>query len=327
MNAITQEQLAIDIERFLLFKRALGYRYYRSEATLREFQRFVGQRWPNHSKVVEKINVKRAIHAWLSHLKNCKPVTVSQYLGIVRQLCLYQKRFNPNAFVPECALAPQTESTYIPYIFSVDEVKKILTAAKLHRGRNIWSTMLYTLILILYCTGVRFGEAVRLCLSDIDLRKRVFFIRESKGRSRFVPFGKDLAKEINKYINERQIILTNVSTHAEPSELFIRLDGTPLNLRRASDAVRCLLRRLDMKPSKGRLGPRPYDFRHAYAVHRLTDWYKRGIDVHARLPWLSAYMGHVNMLGTEDYLHATPELMRIASERFEKQSHQTRSRS
>jgi hypothetical protein len=51
-------------------------------------------------------------------------------------------------------------------------------------------------------------------------------------------------------------------------------------------------------------------------VHRLTRWYAQGVDLHARLPWLSAYLGHENLLGTEAYLHATPQLLRAASRRF-----------
>ena len=60
-----------------------------------------------------------------------------------------------------------------------------------------------TLLLILYCTGLRFGEAVRLRLSDVDLERRTFFIRESKGRSRIVAFGDDLADEIKQYCVDR----------------------------------------------------------------------------------------------------------------------------
>jgi site-specific recombinase XerD len=45
-------------------------------------------------------------------------------------------------------------------------------------------------------------------------------------------------------------------------------------------------------------------------------WYGAGADLHARLPWLSAYMGHDDLLGTEVYLHATPALLRTASRRF-----------
>ncbi len=38
--------------------------------------------------------------------------------------------------------------------------------------------------------------------------------------------------------------------------------------------------------------------------------------LHARLPWLSAYMGHDDLLGTETYLHTTPELLGLAGIRF-----------
>lgn len=38
--------------------------------------------------------------------------------------------------------------------------------------------------------------------------------------------------------------------------------------------------------------------------------------MNAHLPWLSAYMGHDDLLGTETYLTASPELLRFASRRF-----------
>jgi integrase len=72
-----------------------------------------------------------------------------------------------------------------------------------------------------------------------------------------------------------------------------------------------------MKPLSGRIGARPYEFRHAFAVHRLTAWAVAGVDVHAKLPLLSAYLGHQNILGTEVYLKATPQLLELASSRFE----------
>jgi integrase/recombinase XerD len=52
----------------------------------------------------------------------------------------------------------------------------------------------------------------------------------------------------------------------------------------------------------------------------LTAWAEEGVDVHAKLPWLSAYLGHQNVLGTEVYLKATPELLQLASQRFERHS-------
>ena len=102
----------------------------------------------------------------------------------------------------------------------------------------------------------------------------------------------------------------------DPEALFLRRSGRALTIGTANVAVNALVRDEGLKPPQGRIGPRPYDWRHAFAVHRLTDWYYKKVDIHARLPWLSAYMGHLNVLGTEVYLHATPELLRLASQRF-----------
>jgi integrase len=103
----------------------------------------------------------------------------------------------------------------------------------------------------------------------------------------------------------------------DPVAFFLRLDASPLTVKSASETLRRLLREVGMKPPSGRSGARPYELRHAFAVHRLTAWAMEGVDLHARLPWLSAYLGHQNVLGTEVYLRATPQLLELASTRFE----------
>jgi len=311
MTQLTRAELARDIEDFLAFKRALGYSYRRSEATLRSFQRFA-HRCTNSARA--PIDLEKAARAWLLRIGDRKPVTLATDLGALRQLCLYRRRRDPNGFVPDHAWAPYTESTYLPYLFSREEIRALLDAAARHRGRNMWARMLRMLLLILYCTGLRFGEAVRLRLGDVDLRHRVLNVRESKGRSRLVPFRADLARELNAYLHERALVAGSVRTQVDA--LFIGLNGRAVSIKSASEAVRRLLRQLGMKCPKGRTGPRPYDLRHAFAVHRLTEWYRSGVDIHARLAWLSAYMGHDDLLGTETYLTASPELLCFASRRF-----------
>jgi integrase len=58
--------------------------------------------------------------------------------------------------------------------------------------------------------------------------------------------------------------------------------------------------------------------RHTFAVHCLLRWYRSGVDVQAKLPLLSTYMGHVDVISTQVYLTATSELLREASGRFER---------
>ncbi len=302
--------LSSDLEAFLAFKRARGNPYRRAEFTLRSFDRFASQ----HKESPTDLKLDQTVLGWLASMEERKPVSVANELGVIRQFCLFLKRRDPDTFVPGRIWAPQsTESKFLPYIFSDDEVRRILALTSSLRAPLLRRAAFRSLILVLYCTGLRFGEALRLRLRDVDLEERVFSINNSKGRSRLVPFHADLAAELREYMDAR-------SSHAAEdadSHLFVRGDGLHLSVRSASDTIRGLLRRTGLKPPKGRKGPRPYDFRHTFAVHRLTRWYREGVDVNARLSWLSAYMGHLNVLGTEYYLRATPELLALTADRFE----------
>jgi len=312
MTMVTAGHLVEDAQEFLRFKRAMGIPYRRGEFVLDSFVRFVAQRWGNDGEV----ELRDAIARWCARTAGRKAVTLGNEFGVVRQLCLFRRRHDPTSYVPEHALAPVKESTFLPYIFSQDDVRQILALAASHQGRFIWATMLRTLILVLYCTGLRLGEAVRLRTADVDLDRGILKIQHSKGRSRVVPIRPDLVAELRCYGVERQKLLDKRRRHAQEA-FFLRLDASPLNTLSASEAIRRMLRQLGLKPPAGRVGARPYEFRHAFAVHRLTAWAEEGVDIHAKLPLLSAYLGHQNIIGTEVYLKATPQLLELASERFE----------
>ena len=59
-----------------------------------------------------------------------------------------------------------------------------------------------------------------------------------------------------------------------------------------------------------------HSLRHRFAVKRLVSWYTAGVDVQAMLPALATYMGHVHYSYTAHYLTATPELLGLAAERY-----------
>jgi integrase len=306
--------LARDAAQFLAFKRAMGIGYRRAEFVLASFVRFVGEQYGDFPVSLEEV-----VTRWATRIEGRKAVTVANEFGVVRQLCLFRRRSDPRAFVPDHAVAPVKESVFVPYIFSREEVLALLDAATRHEGRNMWGAMLRSLTLVLYCTGMRLGEATRLRLDDVDLLRGVLSVQRSKGRSRLLAIRDDLVAELRQYLRGREDILVASGASTSPA-LFVRRDGSALTVRAASDAFRGLLRDLELKPPRGRCGARPYEFRHAFAVHRLTAWAVEGVDVHAKLPWLSAYLGHQNVLGTEVYLKATPQLLQLASQRFEQHS-------
>ncbi|MBM3342365.1 MAG: integrase [Betaproteobacteria bacterium] len=312
---VTAATLACDATQFLAFKRAMGMGYWRAEFVLNSFVRFVRDQYGERAAPLEE-----AVTRWAARLEGRKAITVGNEFGVVRQLCLFRRRTDVHGFVPDHALAPVKESVFVPYIFSREEVLILINAATRHEGRSMWGAMLRALTLVLYCTGMRLGEAARLRLCDVDLRRAVLTVQPSKGRSRILAIRDDLVTELRKYLRHRDEVLA-ASGGGDPMTLFIRRNGSALTLRAASEALRCLLRELGLKPPRGRLGARPYEFRHAFAVHRLTAWAVEGVDVHAKLPWLSAYLGHQNVLGTEVYLKATPQLLELATQRFEQHAH------
>jgi integrase len=249
---------------------------------------------------------------WLGRRPGRKPVTVACELAVVRQFYAYvQQRGACRLPEPAWPKLPAT-SDYVPYILSTHDIKQLLYLTTKLRGHRFRRITYRTLILILYCTGLRFGEALRLRLQDLDLVAGTLFILPSKGRSRWVPYHGSLGRELRRYLVARRAYAP-----AGPDDrFFVGINGHRLPTTTASDTVRILLRTAGLKPAAGRTGPRPYDLRHTFAVHRLTRWYRAGVDLHARLPWLSAYMGHDDLLGTETYLTATPELLALAGGRL-----------
>ena len=306
--------MAADLEAFLAFKRASGRRYDRAAFRLRSLDRFLAQ----HARRNGTIDLASALPIWLGRRGSAgTPSTIRMEFSVARQFCLFLRRRDPECFVPSSDLAPPKCGRFLPYIFSVKEIRRLVRGTrtlKICRSSpcpTFRSIAYRTLILVLFCTGLRLGEAVRLRLEDVDLRRHTFFIRDSKGRSRWVPFHAALGRHLRDYLRVRSsIAISN-------APFFVKSTGAAyVYVSSAGITLRHLFRRLELKPSRGRRGPRVHDLRHSFAVHRLTRWYHDGIDLHARLPWLSAYMGHDDLLGTQRYLTATPELFALASRRF-----------
>lgn len=314
MSRVTLQELSRDIEALVRFKRVMGWRYEASARLLYQFHRFARKHAGRQARS-SPMRLEVLVKAWLVRKGERKPTTTASQFGTIRELCRYRQRRDPRSYVPERSLAPRRGPKFLPYLLSQAEVRALLSAARGHPGAKFSGQMLHLLLTILYCTGLRLGEALRMELTEVDLQDRTFLVRQSKGRTRIVPFGNDLARLIKRHLPARaRVVHPNILAKT----LLLGLDGRALSSNSTSNVIRKLWRRLGKKPRQGRIGPRPYDLRHAFAVHRLTRWYAQGVDLHARLPWLSAYLGHQNLLGTEAYLHATPQLLRTASLRFAK---------
>jgi site-specific recombinase XerD len=206
-----------------------------------------------------------------------------------------------------------------PYIYSRDELRRLFDPATVEISRRgavqLDAVTFRALLLLLYGAGLRFGEATRLSLADVDLANAVLTIRATKFyKSRLVPVGPQLAAVLDRHVSLRR---RDGLAQGENAFLLANRDGTRL----ASSTVQAAfdtLRRIAgvSRAAGGREIPRLHDLRHSFAVHRLTGWYRQGADVQRLLPVLSTYLGHADLEGTKIYLSMTPELLRQASLRF-----------
>jgi len=295
---------------YLTHKHALGYRFRAEEAVLRAFCKAVDNECIENidlENVLLFINGKGVItkswekkHRVLSGL-----FRFAQTRGIAEVSPL--PKFIPNTTAPD----------FVPYIYSHEELKRMIDAVPAACGRraSIGKSVFKMLILLLYGTGLRIGEALSLTLGDVDLRQACLYIHETKFfKSRLVPLGKDLHEIVAEYILNHHRTLPMLSE----TPFFYSRDRSPLS----KSAVANAFRRLRLHAGIHREGgayrqPRIHDLRHTSAVHRLIDWYQNGIDLHKMLPQLATYLGHVNLASTQHYLTLTPELLQQASLRFE----------
>jgi site-specific recombinase XerD len=214
---------------------------------------------------------------------------------------------------------PKSPPRTPPYIYSRDELRRLLdpaTVASSRRGAvQLDAVTFRTLLLLLYGAGLRFSEATRLTLADVDLTEDVLTIRATKFyKSRLVPIGPQLATVLANYVPLRR---RGRLAQGETSFLLANRVGTRLassTVQAAFDALRRIAK--VHSTGGGRQIPRLHDLRHSFAVHSLTAWYRQGADVQRLLPVLSTYLGHSDLEGTKVYLSMTPELLQQASLRF-----------
>ena len=202
-----------------------------------------------------------------------------------------------------------------PYIYTVEEVQRLLEAARQYSPfrAHLRPLTLYTMIVLAYCAGLRLGEIVGLKLKDVDLVDGSIEILDSKFfKSRRLPLSSSALVAVQAYLEARR----QAGTPVDPdSPLFCHEKGGYSKVT-AGALLRRVIYLARINTKIGVRQPRIHDLRHTMVVHRMTAWYREGINPQSRLPYLSAYLGHKNINSTLVYLTITEELLESANERF-----------
>jgi integrase len=302
-------KLASIIAKYVQLKRASGMRFTTATQVLDYFARTMGD-----------IDI-RAVRpkAVSDFLRGRGRVTTTwhQKYGALSSFFRFSIRRGYATKSPLPTIIPQRPPYPTPYIYSTDELRRIITAISTRREQatSVPTTSVRTLILLLYGAGLRLGEALSLKVADVNLRDAVLTVREGKFyKSRLVPLGRQLAAELSLYAHQRRRWPCGLGLDAP---FFAMRDGRPLSRHSMKYIWRAVCRQAGVQAvDTATEQPRLHDLRHAFAVHRLVSWYRQGADVQRLIYFLQIYLGHEKLAHTQRYLTMTPELLGQANQRF-----------
>ena len=302
------------IQAYVDYKRALKRRFRTEEKTLQLLNRFLFERAVER---VEDIGPD-LIGEFLASRPRARPRSYNHLLGVVRGFFAWMVVQRQLSSSPVRATPRRATIRRLPFLFTPDQARCLLDAAASlpdNKRAPCRGATYRTIFGLLYGLGLRVGEISRLCCKDVDLKRRLLVIRETKfSKSRLVPFGPRIAEMLEQYLG-LQTLRGRALLPETP--VFSFRAGEPIHPGTISQTFHHLWPRLGFTLLAGVDPPRVHDLRHAFAVGTLLRWYREGIDPSTRLLHLSTFLGHVNPTSTAVYLTITAELLDEASHRFE----------
>ncbi|MBZ0185940.1 MAG: tyrosine-type recombinase/integrase [Candidatus Obscuribacterales bacterium] len=293
---------------YVAMRRSLGFKLEHANRYLLSFISFM------EDQKAEVITTKLAL-AWAQLPTSATTKTWASRLSALRGFAVYRQASDSRTEVPPPQLLPVSCSRMKPYLYTEEEIIRLMNAAlEMPEAGVLTRRTYYCFFGLLAVSGMRPGEVIQLKNDDVDLAKGLITLRESKfGKSRLVPLHHSTTRALADYADIRDKLLSRQSTYFLISNL-----GTKLSGGRVRKTFYDLSRRIGLRGSTAKSGPRLQDFRHRFAIETLSDFYRAGEDAEYWLPVLSTYLGHVNITNTYWYLNACPELMEQALNRLER---------
>ena len=201
MNPSVESGLSSTIRRYLDLKQSLGRRFTVERRVLESLDSFIAQ-----ARVTDL--TPATFERWCNTQSHVSSGVRRARMRIVRNMCLYRQRFVPDCFVPDEHFFPTPHQAVQPYIFSETDIARLLeAAARLPRSPRylLRPLVLRLAIVLLFTTGLRRGELMRLTLADYDQHDQTLFVRDTKfHKSRYLPLSADANAEIQAYLGARR---------------------------------------------------------------------------------------------------------------------------
>ena len=283
------------VESYLAVRRAAGFDLKSQGITLKSFARFSDVKGKHH------VCSETAIE-WAGSARSV--LRRARRLGEVIRFARYIHAEDPHHQIPPPVFGSERHYRPVPFIFSTDDIQRLLEAAsQLGPRDSLRGHTYHTFFGLLACTALRVSEAIRLRFEDITPDGLV--IRHSKfHKSRLIPLHETAQAALQRYLQVRG--------HYAPFDdhVFVSLQRKRIRINDAEVAFRTTVKKIGLSPGLGLPRPTLHSLRHTFAVRALETCPDGRDRITKHMLALSTYLGHSSVAFTYYYLEATPNLMK-----------------
>jgi len=212
------------------------------------------------------------------------PRTTARRLSSLRRFYEYLLRAGRIRTDPCLHVQPPRLGRPLPGSLTEAEVESLLGAPDIGTALGLRDR---TMLELLYATGLRVTELVRLAPEQVDLRQGVLRVTGKGDRERLVPVGEEALHWLERYLREGRPALLG----ARPSRaLFPTRRGGGMTRQAFWYRIKGYARRAGIRKALS-----PHTVRHAFATHLLN----HGADLRV----VQLLLGHSNISTTQIYTH------------------------
>lgn len=266
---------------------------------LEEFEKYISERGVGFEKVGSTM-----ITSYLSNLTERGLAASSQArkLSAMRQFFRFLFTEGIREDDPSATISMPKRERTLPIVMSVEEVDQLIETAKANASREsgslarrLRSSRLYTLLEVVYATGLRVTELVSLPSAASARDAKVLLIKGKGGKERMVPLSAQASRAMQEYLE----LMNSNPKYSKSPWLFPSYGQNGYFTRQAfARDLKALAVEIGINPKK----ISPHVLRHAFASHLLQN----GAD----LRMIQQLLGHSDISTTQIYTHVQDERLR-----------------
>lgn len=213
--------------------------------------------------------------------------SVNRKLSALRSYYKYLRRMGRVGVNPmEKVTAPKKRKP-LPHFVRESEMDRLLELTK--EDRSFIGIRDRLVLMVFYETGIRRAELLGMTDASVDLAARQIKVTGKRNKQRIVPFGEELAREFEAYLNAREEL-----QGVKDPMLFVNENGAAVTESQVSNLVKKYLSMVTTIEKKS-----PHVLRHSFATAMLNN--------HADLTSIQKLLGHESVATTEIYTHVSFE--------------------